>query len=97
MKIRSSFIGFLLGLTLFCLALSPATSYAQVHFKYIMVVILYDSGIPTQSRIFPMPDAAECKAAKVELETEAKEKGVDVWAACVEVKRPPPLKKQNDS
>lgn len=96
MKLRTSFVGFLLGLTLICLALSPATSYAQ-SFKYILVVILYEDGQATRSRIYPMESAAECKGAKEGLEAEAQEKKVDIWAGCMEVKRAPELRKQRDS
>ena len=91
---RTAIIGILFAIAAVA-ALTQA--YAAQTFKYIMVVIVYENGDPVTSRIFPMPDAAECKGAKEELEAEAAEKKVDVWAACVEVKRPPPLRKQRDS
>lgn len=58
--------------------------------KIIMVVIAFAGEVPVTSKIFTMPldkDLAYYEAERVEMAKAGAVHGVEVWTACLEVKR----------
>lgn len=58
--------------------------------KIIMIVIAFMGDVPVGSKIFNMPiekDLAYCEAERIEVAKAGEARGVEIWSACLEVKR----------
>lgn len=67
--------------------------------KWIIVAVLFAGEVPVNSKLFALdPDKvkteAECRKVVEELAEEVKKAEAELWATCVQVKRPVKLKPQ---